>query len=368
MLHILLLVLSIIGWILLTIIAILLLILCIVLFVPIRYTMIASCNETVKNLTSQAKITWLLHLIALNLEYKEETFHWRLRILHKMLGSDIVPKEKTIKQKDKKSNKDKKNINDKKKIRDKTSTTNLNVNVDKITSMDNKIIEDIKRSEDKNRSKEYNHHESKHHESKHSHTDSYIEETHHTKHRNSKLEQENKTSYYKESKAKKEDHTSKSKTDTQEEKDSIFERIAYTYEKVCDKIQSFIDKLSTLMRKKDKIISFLTHPTHEITWKKLLKAGIRILKPLRPKKIKGRLLFGFENPATTGYILAGTSILQPSLGKFAIFEADFDQQILDGELQIKSRIHLISLVIPVIGLLLSKAVRTTIRDARKFQL
>ncbi|WP_288174710.1 DUF2953 domain-containing protein [Sporofaciens musculi] len=95
MLHILLLILKIIGIIIAVILGILVLLVCVVLFVPVRYDMEAVSKGTFAKTCMKAKVTWLLHLVRVNLCYEDKVFSWQVRVGWKKIQSGQEEK-KTI--------------------------------------------------------------------------------------------------------------------------------------------------------------------------------------------------------------------------------------------------------------------------------
>lgn len=80
MLHILFLILKIIGIILLVILGITLALIGVVLFVPIRYRMKTETTNGMKDLKTEAKANWLLHLISAHITYQDEELDWYVRV------------------------------------------------------------------------------------------------------------------------------------------------------------------------------------------------------------------------------------------------------------------------------------------------
>jgi len=136
---------------------------------------------------------------------------------------------------------------------------------------------------------------------------------------------------------------------------AVIEKIQYTYGQICDKI-------NLLVERKDIVMNFLSDEIHKQAFHRFIKCLKRLLKTLKPSKIKGNLKFGFENPAVTGYTLAGIAVMYPTIRKHAVFEADFENQIMLGDLYIKGHIVLISFLFFALKLVLAKSVRITIKD------
>lgn len=80
MLHILFLILKIIGIILLVIIGITLALVGVVLFVPIRYRLKTETSNGVESLRTEARATWLLHLISAYITYEDKEMDWQVRV------------------------------------------------------------------------------------------------------------------------------------------------------------------------------------------------------------------------------------------------------------------------------------------------
>lgn len=72
----------------------------------------------------------------------------------------------------------------------------------------------------------------------------------------------------------------------------------------------------------------------------LLKAQLfKLLKHIFPKKIQGRVCFGFEDPCTTGQILGAVSVFYPLYYKSFCLNPDFTQEVLDGNIKMKGRVY-----------------------------
>lgn len=88
MIHILLLILKIIGWILLVILGILILLAGIFLFVPVRYRGDVLGEGEWKNLFSSLKFSWLCSLVKGEVSYQGGALKWKFRIAWKQFLAD----------------------------------------------------------------------------------------------------------------------------------------------------------------------------------------------------------------------------------------------------------------------------------------
>lgn len=101
-LHIIGLILKIIGILLLVILGILLLVIGVLLFVPLRYELRAEFPGKLEDAEGNLKISWLLHLIAGRVEYRNGDVKWQGRIAWKKLGDVLEAEDKPVRKKEKK--------------------------------------------------------------------------------------------------------------------------------------------------------------------------------------------------------------------------------------------------------------------------
>lgn len=151
--------------------------------------------------------------------------------------------------------------------------------------------------------------------------------------------------------------TKKNKTE-KKKKESIYEKIRCSFQKISDKmkeIQAF----------KEKVVSFIQAEEHKKAFQKLMKELLRLLKKLKPKKLKGNVEFGFEDPYKTGSVLAYLSMLYPFYGDNINIQPKFEESVLRGDVYLKGRIRISYMMNMGIRLILNKNVRSTIKDVMK---
>ena len=113
----------------------------------------------------------------------------------------------------------------------------------------------------------------------------------------------------------------------------LIEKLRFSFEKFCDKLKEIKDK-------KEGFQNFINDEANRATFSLLLKQGKRFLKHVLPRKIKGRIAFGFDDPYTTGQVLMYAS---PFLGwyhRHLSLEPYFDQVVLEGNVNFKGRIRI----------------------------
>lgn len=118
----------------------------------------------------------------------------------------------------------------------------------------------------------------------------------------------------------------------------IWEKIRnlkYTIRRFCVKIKNGIQKFRDTKE-------FLQNEQTKKAWKHCMEEGKLLLAKLLPKKIRGELHFGMEDPALTGEILGGISIFYPLFKDNVKVFPDFEQSILEGELFVKGSFRLVT--------------------------
>ena len=317
MLHILLSVLKITGIIIAAILGILVLLICIVLFVPIRYEVKAKCDGTIETLKAKGLVLWILHLIRADIYFKDKKLKWKLRIAW------LKKSNQTTKKKRKEDDPDDE-------IK-KTETVEETVK---------EVVEEIPEAETGEKNNEaVQQKEPETHDEK----DKIINEK--TSDRISKTEKECKT-----------------------EKETLHQKIEKLTDKIKCTFQNIYDKIKEILGKKEKIALFIKDESHVKAFNKTKKVLLIMLKRLRPKKTEVNVRFGFEDPYTTGQVLAGLSMIYPFIGGITEIYPDFEQKVLKGTVYVKGKIRLWHLIVAAMKLLLCKEVRVTYKDFKNFKL
>lgn len=159
---------------------------------------------------------------------------------------------------------------------------------------------------------------------------------------------------------------SKTKSDNKNETENkkqknILEKVKTSVRDVCNKIKD-------LLQKKEKITEFLTEESHVKAFGKLKKELLVLMKKLKPKTIRVKLHFGFEDPCTTGQVLGGLSIIYPFLGDAAEIIPDFEKQVLEGSVYLKGKVGFCHFIWMALKLFICKDIRTSYKDIRNFKL
>lgn len=321
LLHILLFLLKLIGIVLLVILGLIVLILAIVLLTPIRYRIGASKYQTIQ---AEGKVTWLFRLI--EMVFKLDTgaeegkrLHLSFRIAWLKLYDNQKPKEKRIKQKKTRKTKSKPESEQLEKVIQSAKPEQPEAKVQPIkTEQPEAKVQLIKTEQATEMKKEMP----------------------------------------------KAVHPEKILRLAKSAVNKILSLIRGVFSLICSilsipsKIMDGLEKLENfftkLREKKEAFLAFYNeahnHQWFTAFWHRLKKLLLKIL----PRADRLYLHFGFEDPATTGQVLGGLSILYPICGEKMELCPEFNEEILEGEVKCHGRIRPVSLVIFAVKSFLNK--------------
>ena len=300
LLHILLFLLKLIGIVLLVILGLIVLVLAIVLLTPIRYRIGASKYQTIQ---AEGKVPWLFRLI--EMVFKLDTgaeegkrLHLSFRIAWLKLYDNQKPKEKRIKQKKTRKTKSKPESEQLEKVIQSAKPEQPEAKVQPIkteqaTEMKNEMPKAV--------------------------------------------------------------HPEKILRLARSAVNKILSLIRGVFSLICSilripsKIMDGLEKLENfftkLREKKEAFLAFYyeehNHQWFAAFWHRLKKLLLKIL----PGADRLYLHFGFEDPATTGQVLGGLSILYPVCGEKMELYPEFNEEVLEGEVKFHGCIRLVTLVV-----------------------
>lgn len=310
MLHIIGLILRILGICLLGIIGFLLLLLCILLFVPVRYELRAEFPGEIRGSKVNFRLTWLLHLLSAKARYEEQELTWRVRVAWKKFAKAEMPVGETEEEPDIEKAADAKQEPDAKQALDEKEKSDIKEASD---------IKGISEDSSKKRTKRENQENGK---------------------------KEKKPSVYER---------------LNQKIITIWRKIKYTFVKICGKIKG---KAKNISDTKDAIQIFLNDEVHRSAFRKIKKELIWMKRLLKPKIFRVRLNYGFEDPCLTGQVLGLLGMVYPFVGDNMEIEPDFEQKVLQGDIHIKGRIRMIHLAVFGVKLFIHKETRKTIMEIR----
>lgn len=312
MLHILLTILKIIGIILLVVLGLIVLLVVCILFVPIRYKadIIYNKNDTKPKIS--VRITYLLRILSFNYDWNQSSVY-SLRIFG--IKTHFLDKEK--KEKNKK-------YDDDTKMFEEMNRSKETVN-DKTVDKDNKDVIEREKAE----------------KSASSFT----------------LEEEKKI-----------EKIIEDKEDIQ--KESLVEKITKKIKQLINKIKyRFMEICGTIKKIYKNVKDFKTFITDERTKEAFYfvkKEIFILLKHIRPRKIRGYVHYGFDDPSVTGKVLGLIYMLGSGTHKNFQINADFEDKVLEGEVHVRGYVQVYVILIIALRLYKNDNLRDVLERRRTY--
>lgn len=381
MLHIILLILKIIGWILLAILGLIVLLICVVFFVPLCYRIEGKCGGDLDSLSGEVRFSWLFHLIGGLVEYDKGKLSWVIRIAWKKIREEDEDEDESESE-DRAVDDDE--ISDVEEAE--TGTKVLREAMPHETeehTESREFASDVRRLEELMKADEEKKQDETFEGSLEIPPEEPVSEETAVETVTEKTEVEEpvtETAIPKEQALPDADRKRKARqrkagkdfAETHKDQKGFFERLGmkiqklfeklkYTFEKICDTMKS-------LTEKKEKLTAFITDEVHRSALAALLKEIKRLLRFLKPKKVEADIEYGFEEPHYTGQVLAALSMIYPFVGEHVDIQPDFEHKVLKGNLLIAGKIRVFSMVIILWNLVWNKNVRITFKHIRKFKL
>ena len=333
MLHILLLILKWIGIVLAVFLLLVLLLINLGLFVPVRYRADASCQNDIETLEAEFELSWMWKLFFLTACWKKGKADMKIRIGWKYLFSE----EKEGKSEEKIEVPEEKEENDLQKEKE-----------------EQKFLKEQKESlppEKTNRSLPENNvqEQAEKRECHQEKTESGIDK-----------EEEEKESF-----------TADRRKAGGRKKKPLWDRMKEKISEWIESCKSFWRKILAMGRnfrgKKEQIESFLTDASHRRAFCSLKREVRRFLGHVYPKDVKIVGKIGLEDPYMTGQALAVLGMLFPFLGENTVIVPDFENKVLEGSVHIEGKIHNFRMLAILWRLIKDRDVRKIIIDIKKLK-
>ena len=333
MLHILLLILKWIGIVLAVFLLLVLLLINLGLFVPVRYRADASCQNDIETLEAEFELSWMWKLFFLTACWEKGKADMKIRIGWKYLFSE----EKEGKSEEKIEVPEEKEENGLQKEKE-----------------EQKFLKEQKESlppEKTNRSLPENNvqEQAEKRECRQEKTESGIDK-----------EEEEKESF-----------TADRRKAGGRKKKPLWDRMKEKISEWIESCKSFWRKILAMRRnfrgKKEQIESFLTDASHRRAFCSLKREVRRFLGHVSPKDVKIVGKIGLEDPYMTGQALAVLGMLFPFLGENTVIVPDFENKVLEGSVHIEGKIHNFRMLAILWRLIKDRDVRKIIIDIKKLK-
>ncbi len=132
----------------------------------------------------------------------------------------------------------------------------------------------------------------------------------------------------------------------------------FTISGLCDKIENIRDNVEYYKER-------LTAEENRQFLKRTKERIFAVLKSIKPKVLTARVVCGTGSPDTTGYVCAVYGMLYPVIEDRISFTADFENKVLDGELSVKGKVRVATLLRHGIKILLDKQLKVFLKEMKR---
>ena len=132
----------------------------------------------------------------------------------------------------------------------------------------------------------------------------------------------------------------------------------FTISGLCDKMEKIRDNVEYYKER-------LTAEENRLFLKRTKERIFAVLKSIKPKVLTARVVCGTGSPDTTGYVCAVYGMLYPVIEDRISFTADFENKVLDGELSVKGKVRVATLVRHGIKILLDKQLKLFLKEMKR---
>ena len=132
----------------------------------------------------------------------------------------------------------------------------------------------------------------------------------------------------------------------------------FTISGLCDKMENIRDNVEYYKER-------LTAEENRLFLKRTKERIFAVLKSIKPKVLTARVVCGTGSPDTTGYVCAVYGMLYPVIEDRISFTADFENKVLDGELSVKGKVRVATLLRYGIKILLDKQLKVFLKEMKR---
>ena len=137
--------------------------------------------------------------------------------------------------------------------------------------------------------------------------------------------------------------------------------------RIVDEVFKIISKVADMYDTISKYAGFAADPRTAGAVAAVKKRAFAVLRHIFPKTLSGQVVFGLDDPAGTGQILAAGAALYPLYGDRLQLTPDFSGKRLEGNLSAGGRIRIGTVALQALLLIANKDVRFVWRTYKQFK-
>ena len=156
-----------------------------------------------------------------------------------------------------------------------------------------------------------------------------------------------------------------SKENEKESKKTLKEKILYTWQNIYDKINGIYIKIKDILAHIHEYMDIIQSKEFKAVFELCKKSFLRMIKMVKPRKLKIKGTIGMKSPDQTGYLCAAIGVISPYFRKQIQINPDFENFIIKGSILVKGRMYMIVFLIIAMKAFFDKNIRKLIDMFRK---
>lgn len=144
----------------------------------------------------------------------------------------------------------------------------------------------------------------------------------------------------------------------------ILARILDFLANIKENVNKLIEKKNEIVEKITEVRNFLQRTSTRQAFRDTKGYLWKLWKHIRPRRLRGTLHFGMEDPAATGQVLGAVSLLIPWYRDHIVIAPDFEQRILEGQISARGRVQMGYFLILGLQILWNRNLIKTIQEAK----
>lgn len=145
---------------------------------------------------------------------------------------------------------------------------------------------------------------------------------------------------------------------------AFFRVLAGLPRRIRQAVRGFFQKISDILKKTASFRELLSSEEFIHAFGLVRGSTGKLLRHVRPRKIRGYLKFGFDDPYYTGLCLGAVSVVYPWYHKTLRIEPDFHHKILEADLYLRGRVFGVYALYIFIKVYFDKNIKYMIRKFR----
>lgn len=125
-----------------------------------------------------------------------------------------------------------------------------------------------------------------------------------------------------------------------------------------------LEKIKRIFRQKDELKRLFAKPESKAAVALALGGVKKTLRHILPGKVKGYLLFGTGDPASTGQILGLISVFYAVAGPILKIVPDFEEKRLECDLELRGRLRVFTLLVILLKLYFNKELKQLMQELK----